>query len=75
MPINISQESYERVKRSPSPVVMPPKAKKPRTDSPLPSAAMDTPLDPSQAEFGASFRVLFSLCTPEERKELETIVK
>lgn len=32
-PINISQESYERVKRSASPVVLPKKTKKQKTEA------------------------------------------
>lgn len=32
MPINISQDSYERVKRSASPILLPKKAKKPKLE-------------------------------------------
>lgn len=72
MPINISQESYERVKRSPPAVSVPSKPKKPRTESPPP--VTDTPMDIVNTEIGSNYKIMFSLCTPEERKELETIV-
>lgn len=69
MPINISQESYERVKRSPSPVVLPQKAKKPRLDTPPVSEN-----EISSKEMSHTHRILFSLYSDKDRKSLEKIV-
>lgn len=66
MPINISQDSYERAKRSSSPVSMPKKNKKLKTDN----------TDENDNETyvpSTNHRILFSMCADVE--ELKKIVK
>lgn len=66
MPINISQESYERVKRSSSPVLMPKKTKKLKTEH----------IDENENEVyvpSTHHRILFSMCFDGE--EMKKIVK
>lgn len=66
MPINISQESYERVKRSSSPVSMPKKTKKLKTEN----------IDENENETyvpTTHHKILFSMCGDVE--ELKKIVK
>ncbi|KAK4878474.1 hypothetical protein RN001_010980 [Aquatica leii] len=65
MPINISQESYERVKRSPSPVSIPKKIKKIKVEE------VEVPTD--EIPPSVSHRILFSLFT--DIAELKNIVK
>lgn len=66
MPINISQESYERVKRSSSPVLMPKKPKKLKTEI----------MDENENENyipSTHHKIMFSMCSDVE--ELKKIVK
>ncbi|EFA05726.1 PAX-interacting protein 1 [Tribolium castaneum] len=68
MPINISQESYERVKRSSSPVLMPKKAKKMKTEQTDENDNVD-----EGVEVNANYRILFSMSS--ETATLQKIVK
>ncbi|KAF5294347.1 hypothetical protein FQR65_LT10800 [Abscondita terminalis] len=63
MPINISQESYERVKRSPSPVAIPKKIKKIKVEE----------VDAQPDERSPTHRILFSLVSDVD--ELKNIVR
>lgn len=67
-PINISQESYERVKRSASPVVLPKKPKKLKTE---PTDENDN-INHEQMS-NATHKILFSMCS--DRKELQDITR
>lgn len=69
MPINISQESYEKVKRSPSPVVIPKKVKKMKLEQPDENENVeDVSLQPTNG-----YRILFSMCNDVE--DLKKIVR
>lgn len=69
MPINISQESYERVKRSASPVLLPKKAKKLKTEHT--NDENENPSDQTLASL--THRIVFSMFTDTE--ELKKMVK
>lgn len=71
MPINISQESYERVKRSASPVLPPKKLKKPKIEV---QEEVDAKMETEEPSFphSATHRILFSMFA--ETEELENIV-
>lgn len=69
MPINISQESYERVKRSPSPVLIPKVTKKMKTENTTDENDNDTQMVPTMPH-----RILFSMCDAN-LNELKKIVK
>lgn len=68
MPINISQESYERVKRSPPPVLMPKAVKKMKVENNTDENDNDTQMVPVMPH-----KVLFSMCGNVD--ELKKIVK
>lgn len=72
MPINISQESYERVKRASSPVLPAKKPKKIKTEHNL-EKPMETDQDENTPPPLTTHRILFSKCNNTE--ELENIVK
>lgn len=67
MPINISQESYERVKRSASPVLLPKKVKKMKTEETTDENDNETfvPTVPH--------KILFSMCPDVD--DLKKIVR
>lgn len=67
MPINISQESYERVKRSSSPVLIPKKPKKIKTENVTDENDNETHGPTTH------HKILFSKCADVE--ELKKIVK
>ncbi|CAH1132708.1 unnamed protein product [Ceutorhynchus assimilis] len=67
-PINISQESYERVKRSASPVSLP-KAKKMKTEH------TDENENITDEVFDSNYKILFSQYEPDRVKELGKIVR
>lgn len=67
-PINISQESYERVKRSASPVVIPKKSKKPKTEITDENDNISEEQPPN-----ATYKILFSMIA--DTKEMQKIVK
>lgn len=67
-PINISQESYERVKRSASPVSLP-KAKRLKTEH------TDENENITEEVIHSNYRVLFSQFELEEQKRLEKMVR
>ena len=69
MPINISQESYERVKRSASPVLMPKKAKKMKTEH----TDENDNVNDEGVDVNSNYRVLFSMSS--EATTLQKIVK
>lgn len=69
MPINISQESYERVKRSASPSLLPVKTKKQKTNETDENDNINT--DQEMAD--VNYRILFSMCS--NVKELKNMVK
>lgn len=72
MPINISQESYERVKRSASPVLTPKKVKKIKTEE-KPNADEEMQTDEPPTPHSATHRILFSMFA--ETGDLSGIVK
>lgn len=70
MPINISQESYERVKRTlPLPIL--PKAKKPKLEPIQLSEEENIPKDASPV---TAHRILFSRINPKEKPNFEKMV-
>ena len=68
MPINISQESYEKVKRSASPVIMPQKPKRIKTEN-----TVDENENIEDNVQSSTHRILFSMCV--EIDELKKIVR
>lgn len=70
MPINISQESYERVKRSASPVLLPKKPKKFKTEH---IDENDNVNHEEGVETNSNYRILFSMC--QDLTNLQKIVK
>lgn len=68
MPINISQESYERVKRSASPVLLPKKTKKLKTEQTDENDNVNDVDDPN-----STHRILFSMCV--DLQNLQKIVR
>lgn len=74
MPINISQESYEKVKRSASPVVLPPNSKAKKIKTELVSMMDENDNDEDMVlRATATYRILFSMCP--EVEELKKIVR
>lgn len=69
MPINISQESYEKVKRAPSPVLIPKKAKKMKTEI----KSEDIEEQDENAPQSYTHRILFSRV--QDMDELKKIVR
>lgn len=72
MPINISQESYERVKRSPPTALATSKPKKPKLEEA--EVKTEEPMETDQVPYNSTHRIMFSLIPAKERKELEGIV-
>lgn len=67
MPINISQESYEKVKRSSSPVVIPKKVKRMKTEQ----VDENENAEDATMQIMSRHRILFSMSNdPEELKKI-----
>jgi hypothetical protein len=62
MPINISQDSYERVKRSASPVLLPKKAKKVKTEN----TDENDNVNDECVDANSNYRILFSMSSEVE---------
>lgn len=74
MPINISQESYERVKRGATTGIVASKPKKPKVESPEPIKTEEAPDAVPIENHTASHCILLSYIPGKEKKELEKIV-